>query len=116
MSVLTTLPNVIKALSSRALGKEDTFDVPAAKALSPLTHSPRRGGSGGEGAGLEQNVSALLWMSSLGTGKTLPPYKVPSKCQPGGLAHLCRGGLKPQGGSVTELGNLQTDLCGCSSD
>lgn len=79
MSVLTTLPNVIKALSSRALGKEDTFDVPAAKALSPLTHSPRRGGSGGEEAGLEQNVSALLWMSSLGTGKTLPPYKVPSQ-------------------------------------
>lgn len=27
MSVLTTLPNVIRALSSRALGKKDAFDV-----------------------------------------------------------------------------------------
>lgn len=58
MSVLTTSLNVIKALSSRALGKEDTFDVPAAKALSLLTHSRRRGDGGGEGAGLEQDVSA----------------------------------------------------------
>lgn len=68
-------------MSSKALGKEDTFDVPAAKALSLLTHSPRRGDGGGKGAGLEQDVSASFVlrerMSSLGTGKTLPPFKVP---------------------------------------
>lgn len=62
MSVLTTLPNVIKALSSRALGKEDTFDVPAAKALSLLTHSPRRGDGGGGrvGAGCVRLVLPAL--------------------------------------------------------
>lgn len=111
MSVLTTLPNVIEALSSRALGKEDTFDVPAAKALSLLTHSPRRGGR--VGAGCVRLVCPALEDVFTGHRKDAASLQSPTSSASQEAWPINVEEPKPQGGSVSsrELGCLQTESC-----
>lgn len=101
MSVLTTLPNVIKALSSKALGKEDTFDVPAAKALSLLTHSPRRGGR--VGAGCVRLVCPALEDVFTGHRKDAASLQSPTSSASQEAWPINVEEPKPQGGSVSSV-------------
>lgn len=98
-------------MSSRALGKEDTFDVPATKALSRLTHSPRGGGR--VGAGCVRLACPALEDVFTGYRKDAASLQSPTSSASQEAWPINVEEPKPQGGSVSsrELGCLQTESC-----